>query len=103
MTAAALGEISHDLGIDPSTAQISFSIYFLGLALGPFPIAAVSEMSGRRNIWIACNLWYILWNSLCPAGYSKGLMIGARFLAALGASVGNTVSCSREFLLVNLR
>ncbi|KAI0486330.1 major facilitator superfamily domain-containing protein [Xylaria cf. heliscus] len=92
VTAAALGDISRDLGLDPATAQISFSVYFLGLAFGPFPIAAISEMNGRRNIWIASNIWFILWNSLCPVGYSKGLMIAGRFLAALGASVGNTLA-----------
>ncbi|KAJ8107619.1 hypothetical protein ONZ43_g6680 [Nemania bipapillata] len=92
VTAAALGDIARDLHLDPATAQISFSVYFLGLAFGPFPIAAISEMNGRRNIWIASNVWFILWNSLCPVGYSKGLMIAGRFLAALGASVGNTCS-----------
>ncbi|KAI0966806.1 major facilitator superfamily domain-containing protein [Xylaria arbuscula] len=92
VTAAALGDISRDLHLDAATAQISFSVYFLGLAFGPFPIAAISEMNGRRNIWIACNIWFILWNSLCPVGYSKGLMIAGRFLAALGASVGNALA-----------
>jgi MFS family permease len=79
VTAAALGDIARDLDLDPATAQISFSVYFLGLAFGPFPIAAISEMNGRRNIWIASNIWFILWNSLCPVGYSKGLMIAGRF------------------------
>jgi MFS family permease len=100
VTAAALDDIARDLGLDPATAQISFSIYFLGLAFGPFPIAAISEMNGRRNIWIASNVFFILWNTLCPVGYSKGLMIAGRFLAALGASVGNTVS---PFLILNRR
>ncbi|KAI1311415.1 major facilitator superfamily domain-containing protein [Xylaria venustula] len=79
VTAAALGDIARDLHLDAATAQISFSVYFLGLAFGPFPIAAISEMNGRRNIWIACNIWFILWNSLCPVGYSKDLMIAGRF------------------------
>ncbi|KAI1176858.1 major facilitator superfamily domain-containing protein [Nemania sp. FL0916] len=92
VTAAALGDIARDLHLDPATAQISFSVYFLGLAFGPFPIAAISEMNGRRNVWIASNVWFIFWNSLCPVGYSKGLMIGGRFLAALGASAGNTLA-----------
>lgn len=91
MTAAALGDIARDLGISASTAQISFSIYFLGLALGPLVLAAISEMNGRRNVWLFANLWFILWNSLCPVGYNKGLMIAGRFFAATGACVGNTV------------
>ncbi|KAH9884882.1 major facilitator superfamily domain-containing protein [Xylariomycetidae sp. FL2044] len=92
MTAAALDDISSDLGIGTAAAQISFSIYFLGLAFGPFPIAAVAEMNGRKNIWVASNLWYVLWNALCPVGHSKGLMIAGRFLAATGASAGITLT-----------
>ncbi|KAI0894752.1 putative florfenicol exporter [Annulohypoxylon nitens] len=86
--AAALGNISHDLNIGASTAQITLSIYFLGLAIGPLFIAALGEMDGRKNVWVTSNVWYILWNSLCPVGKSEALMIIARFLAAAGASAG---------------
>ncbi|KAI1259295.1 MFS general substrate transporter [Xylariaceae sp. FL1019] len=91
VTAPALDKIADDTGLDPETAQISFSIYFLGLAFGPFVIAAISEMNGRRNIWIVSNIWFILWNTLCPVGHNKGLLIAGRFLAATGASAGNTL------------
>ncbi|KAK5633586.1 hypothetical protein RRF57_009300 [Xylaria bambusicola] len=86
VVAAALGDIARDLNIDPSTSQLTFSSYYLGLAFGPFFIAAVSEMNGRRNIWLASNIWFVLWNALCPIGKSKGLLISGRVLAALGAS-----------------
>ncbi|OTB05991.1 hypothetical protein M426DRAFT_72558 [Hypoxylon sp. CI-4A] len=79
--AAALGNISRDLGI-------TLSIYFLGLGIGPFLIAALCEMNGRKQIWVFSNLWYILWNSLCPVGKSRALMIIGRFLAATGAAAG---------------
>ncbi|KAI0182200.1 major facilitator superfamily domain-containing protein [Xylaria flabelliformis] len=90
IVAAALGDIARDLNIDPSTSQLTFSSYYLGLAFGPCFIAAISEMNGRRNIWLASNIWFILWNTLCPVGKSKGLLISGRILAALGASVGIT-------------
>ncbi|KAI8957959.1 putative florfenicol exporter [Daldinia sp. FL1419] len=86
--AAALGSISRDLNIGASTSQITLSIYFLGLAIGPFFIAALAEMNGRKNIWIISNAWYILWNALCPVGKSTALMITSRFLAATGAGAG---------------
>ncbi|KAK6954297.1 hypothetical protein Daesc_004264 [Daldinia eschscholtzii] len=85
--AAALGNISRDLGIGASTAQITLSIYFLGLGVGPFFMAALAEMNGRKHMWIASNAWYILWNSLCPVGESLPLMIVGRFLAATGAGI----------------
>ncbi|XXG95006.1 hypothetical protein Hte_001266 [Hypoxylon texense] len=86
--AAALDNISRDLGTDASTTQITLSIYFLGLGIGPFFIAALCEMNGRKNIWIVSNVWYILWNALCPVGTSRALMITGRFLSATGAGAG---------------
>ena len=85
--AAALSNISRDLGIGASTAQITLSIYFLGLGVGPFFMAALAEMNGRKHMWIASNAWYILWNALCPVGESLPLMIVGRFLAATGAGI----------------
>ncbi|OAA82022.1 MFS transporter [Akanthomyces lecanii RCEF 1005] len=92
MMAAALPQIGHDLHLSDSATQITFSIYILGLAFAPFLIAALSEMYGRRPIWIASNFFYIFWNALCPVGPSAGLMTVSRFLAGSGASCGITLT-----------
>ncbi|KAK0648542.1 major facilitator superfamily domain-containing protein [Cercophora newfieldiana] len=92
MIAAALKDIERDLSIDATTAQIIFSTYFLGLALGPFPIAAWSEMGGRKQVWLFANAWFILWNALCPVGRSKGLMVAGRLMTGVGASAGITLT-----------
>jgi len=91
MIAAALGDIQHDLDISPSTSQIIFSTYFLGMAFAPFLIAAWAETSGRKQVWLFANAWYILWNALCPVGNSKTLMIVGRLMTGAGASAGITV------------
>ncbi|KAF3764260.1 MFS general substrate transporter [Cryphonectria parasitica EP155] len=88
MIAAALNKIAADLGMSTSQAQIAFSIYFLGMAFAPFFIAAVSEMYGRRPVWLISNMYFVLWNTLCPVGRNKVLMILGRFMAAAGASCG---------------
>ena len=98
MVTPALDEILHDLNMDPSTGQIAFSVFFLGLGFAPFIVAPLAELYGRKPIWIGGNLWYILWNSLCPVGFNKGLMIAGRFLSASGASVGVTVSANNNLL-----
>lgn len=90
----ALQVIARDLDLDTSTTQIVFSIYMLGLGLGPFLIAACSETFGRRPVWMCSHIFYILWNTLCPVGSSPGLMIAGRFLSGVGASVGVAVSVS---------
>lgn len=91
MIAAALGDISADLRINAATAQIVFSTYFLGLAFGPFVIAAFAEVYGRKWTWVAGNVWYILWNGISPVGNSKELMIVGRLMTGFGASAGVTV------------
>ncbi|KAB5532766.1 major facilitator superfamily domain-containing protein [Coniochaeta sp. 2T2.1] len=92
MIAAALSDICRDLDIEPSEGQIVFSTYFLGLAFGPFLVAAWAEMSGRKGVWLFANAWFILWNALCPVGRSKGLMIVGRLMTGLGASAGVTLT-----------
>ncbi|KAL1852399.1 hypothetical protein Daus18300_012233, partial [Diaporthe australafricana] len=92
MIAAALGDISADLGIDAATAQIFFATYFLGLAFGPFLSAAFAEVYGRKWVWVAGNIWYILWNGISPVGNSKDLMIVSRLMTGFGASAGVTLT-----------
>lgn len=92
MIAPALDQILKDLGMSTSTGQIAFSVFFLGLGFAPFLVAALAETYGRKPIWLAGNVWYILWNSLCPVGFSPAVMILGRFMSASGASVGVTVS-----------
>jgi predicted MFS family arabinose efflux permease len=92
MATAALEQIAHDLGMSLDQAQLSFSIYFLGLAIGPFFLASLTEMYGRRPIWLAANCYYLLWNTICPVGDNKTLMVVGRFMSAAGASIGPVVS-----------
>lgn len=94
---AALNDISSDLHIGMSSAQMIFSTYFLGIAFGPFVVAAISEMHGRKWIWVAGNTWYILWNAISPVGKSVNVMILSRLMAGFGACAGVTV-CSPPFL-----
>lgn len=91
MIAPALDQILVDLNMAASTGQIAFSVFFLGLGFGPFLVAPLAETYGRKPVWIAGNLVYILWNSLCPVGNSSAMMIVGRLLAASGCSVGVTV------------
>jgi MFS family permease len=97
MIAPSLGEIAHDLDIGASTAQITMSSYFLGMGFAPLIIAALSEIHGRKRVWIACNAWYVLWNALCPVGRSTALMIVSRVMTGAGACVGVTVCKGSDY------
>lgn len=91
MISAALQNISNDLHIDAATSQIVFATFFLGLAFGPFIVAALAEEYGRKWVWVFGNVWYILWNAISPVGNSKVLMIIGRLMTGLGSSTGVTV------------
>ena len=91
MIAAALGDIERDLDINPSTGQIIFSTDFLGLGFGPFLVAAWAGMSGRKQVWLFANVWFVFWNAVCPVGNNRGLMVVGRLMSGFGASAGITV------------
>jgi predicted MFS family arabinose efflux permease len=92
MIAPALHQISVDLDMEPSVMQLTLSIYLLAFVFGSPLIASFSEVYGRKPAYILAHLWYIVWNTLCPVGRSKGLMIAGRFLSGFGGSVSIAVS-----------
>ncbi|EED24337.1 florfenicol exporter, putative [Talaromyces stipitatus ATCC 10500] len=85
--APALPQIATDLNLSDSEAQLAFSIFVLGQAFGPFVIAPMSEVFGRKPVWVVCSIFFILWNSVCPVGNLRPLIIG-RFLSGAGGSCG---------------
>ena len=95
MVVPALNSILKDVHMGQSGGQIAFSVFFLGLGFAPFVVGPLSELYGRRPVWLAGNATYILWNALCPVGRSPALLILGRLSSACGASVGITVSRTR--------
>ena len=101
MMAPALLEIGGDLRLGSSATQLMLSIYVLAQGFGPLIVAPFSEIYDRRLVWISCNLWFVLWNTLCLVHKSKRLMIAGRFLSGLGASgagiEGSSLSLVADF------
>ncbi|KAF2680179.1 MFS multidrug transporter [Lentithecium fluviatile CBS 122367] len=92
MLAPALAIMSEDLRIPEAEASMVLSIYILAFAFGPMLLAPCSEVWGRRPIWIVGGAWYILWNTVCGASKTRGLIITGRLMAGLGASAEFAVS-----------
>ncbi|KAL1600520.1 hypothetical protein SLS60_006906 [Paraconiothyrium brasiliense] len=88
MIAPALSDIEKELHTDAASVQVEMLVTFLGFGLGPFVFAVLAEAFGRRPVWIIGNIWFILWNAIAPLGNSTALMIFARLMAGIGASVG---------------
>lgn len=92
IVAPALPQIAKDLKLGDSETQMAFSIFVLGQAVGSLLIGPLSEVFGRKPLWVGCTIFYILWNSLCPVGKSKPMLIVGRLLAGAGGSCGAIVS-----------
>ena len=92
MIAPALSELGRDLSLDDTTAQLSLSIFVLSYAVGPMLLAPITELYGRRPIWLFCGCFYVLWNTICGFARNNATMIASRLLAGIGASAEFAVS-----------
>ncbi|OBT70455.1 hypothetical protein VE03_00258 [Pseudogymnoascus sp. 23342-1-I1] len=86
MMAPALPMISKDLHTTDATTQMTMSIFVLSFAFGPMVLAPMTEVFGRKPVWLISGCFYILWNTVCGFSKSNALMIAGRFFAGLGAS-----------------
>ncbi|KAI1143240.1 MFS general substrate transporter [Hypoxylon sp. FL0543] len=87
MIAPALPDISRDLHTNDATTQMTLSIFVLSYALGPMVLAPMTEVFGRKPVWILSCCFYILWNTVCGFSRTNSVLIASRFFAGLGGSV----------------
>lgn len=90
--APALSSIGHDLHMGYAETNLALSIFVFAFAVGPLVMGPLSEVYGRRPIWLYGSIWYIIWNTLCGFARNKLLMIVARLLGGFGASGEYAVS-----------
>lgn len=82
MFAPAIPEVMMDFR-NRSTTLSSFivSVYLLGFAVGPIIIAPLSELYGRRWVYIACNYLFTAFTVACGRSTSIGMLIAFRLLS----------------------
>ncbi|KAI6046713.1 vacuolar DHA amino acid exporter [Pisolithus marmoratus] len=71
-----------------SSGQISLSVSLFILVQGNFPVlwSAVSEIKGRKLVYLTSVLLFALGSAFVAVSNSMGLMIGMRVLQAIGSS-----------------
>ncbi|PCG91885.1 Major facilitator superfamily domain, general substrate transporter [Penicillium occitanis (nom. inval.)] len=98
VVAPALPQIAADLNLSASRAQLAFSIFVLGQAFGPFVIAPMSEVFGRKPVWVLAGP--IAADMFRQEDRGKSLALASMFPylgPALGPIVGGLVSHSVVF------
>ncbi|ROW06906.1 hypothetical protein VMCG_04174 [Cytospora schulzeri] len=85
--APALSTISRELHFQSTVLLVlSLSVFMLGTAVVPLFTAPLSEVFGRSIVLQSCNLFYIVFNTLCGSAKTQNQLITFRFLAGLGGA-----------------
>jgi len=88
----ALPTIAHALGIARSTAVTIVSAYNLVLAMSLLPFAALGDRFGLRRVYVMGLALYLGAAAFCSVAGTLPLLLGARALQALAASLLLSVS-----------
>ncbi|KKA26580.1 hypothetical protein TD95_003968 [Thielaviopsis punctulata] len=81
----ALQDMSIDLNTSLTTANITVSTFMLGMAIFPIWWSSLSEVLGRRLMYLCSFSLFVLFGALSASSTSIGMMIALRFLSG-GAS-----------------
>ncbi|WP_018261286.1 multidrug effflux MFS transporter [Methylobacterium sp. WSM2598] len=74
-----------DLGTSPVVAQLTITLYLVGLACGQLVYGPLSDRYGRRPVLIAGMALYLAGLLLAIPARSIGVLVAARVLQSLGA------------------
>ncbi|KAK6538087.1 hypothetical protein TWF694_010972 [Orbilia ellipsospora] len=82
MFAPAIPDVMADFRSNSQTlASFIVSVYLLGFAIGPIFIAPLSELYGRRWVYVTCNYLFTAFTIACGRSTSIGMLIAFRLLA----------------------
>ncbi|KAI1459710.1 polyamine transporter 3 [Annulohypoxylon moriforme] len=99
---AAIPGLVDEFGVSTTVATLGITTYLLGLAAGSLLVAPVSELYGRRPVYISCMICFTLLVIPCCVATSLTEIIVVRFFGAMfGAcmvtnSAGTVVDISTE-------
>ncbi|MGO3928908.1 multidrug effflux MFS transporter [Rhodopseudomonas pseudopalustris] len=88
----ALPILASDLGSDISVAQMTVSLYMVGLACSQLIMGPLSDRFGRRPVLLGGLMLMVAASIGCIFAQTLPQLIAARFLQALGGASGMVIS-----------
>src|SRR5665213_991169 len=92
MLVPALPELATTFGRDISIAQMTVSLYMVGIACSQIIMGPLSDRFGRRPVLLAGLGLMVVASAGCIMAETLPQLIAARFLQALGGATGMVVS-----------
>ncbi len=84
--------IARDFAVSPAKVQLTFSAFFIGMALGQLVYGPASDRLGRRPAILFGCLVYVIASLACAFAPSVDWLIAGRFAQALGCCAGMVVA-----------
>lgn len=89
--------IEEDFGVSAVVTALSVSLMVFGFGIGPLIISPLSELYGRRPLWIIPTFLYVIFNIPCAVAKNIQTLLICRFFCGVFASgpltlAGGTIS-----------
>lgn len=84
--------IAHDFAVSAAKVQLTFSAFFIGMALGQLFYGPASDRFGRRPAILFGCFVYVVASLACALAPSVGWLIAGRFCQGLGCCAGMVVA-----------
>ncbi|KAH8892747.1 MFS general substrate transporter [Thozetella sp. PMI_491] len=95
LVAPCTGSMMADFGSDNSyVATFIVSGYLIGYVFGPLVVAPLSELYGRRPLYLVCNFLFFIFNVACAVAPNPGSLIVFRIFAGIGGSCPLTLGAA---------
>lgn len=88
----SLPSLQTHFGVGEGAVQLTLSAYFVGLAIGQLVYGPVSDRIGRRGPMLFGLSLYVLSSLVCAFAPSIEVLIGARFVQAIGGCAGMIIT-----------
>ncbi|KAI0062385.1 MFS general substrate transporter [Artomyces pyxidatus] len=85
-------DVEDEFGVSQVVVALTVSLMVVGFGLGPLVWAPLSEMYGRRPLWIYPFWLYVIFNIPCALAPNIGALLSCRFLCGFFASTALTLA-----------